>query len=359
MAARNAEAGSADTLTWQAHRARFHAPVKQPLVLISQIQRSGGTLISQLLDGHPELHVHPGELHIGRPRKYDWPSLDLQRPAEMLFDDLFERPILEYVAAGYQKLSHAEAAYDPDYRKRVLPFIFDVALQRALFLELAQREPIRSQRDALNHYITSYFNAWLDYQHLYRDPAHVRYWVCFGARVLAQPGALARFLADYPDGKAIAVLRHPASWFASASRHSHEYGNPEAAATLWVESFRTIRQNLAEHPDTTLVVTLEECATDAARVMQRVARFLGIAFDRSMLVPTFNGMPIKSDSSFGAKSGVDPSVADRHHILSASEQAVIDAVAGPLHAELAAIADAQARQYGPGTGSGTSDEARR
>jgi len=28
--------------------------VREPLVLISQIQRSGGSLLSQLFDGHPE-----------------------------------------------------------------------------------------------------------------------------------------------------------------------------------------------------------------------------------------------------------------------------------------------------------------
>ena len=34
-------------------------PVTVPLALISQIQRSGGSLFSQLLDGHPELDAHP------------------------------------------------------------------------------------------------------------------------------------------------------------------------------------------------------------------------------------------------------------------------------------------------------------
>ena len=29
--------------------------VNVPLVLISQVQRSGGTLLSQLFDGHPEV----------------------------------------------------------------------------------------------------------------------------------------------------------------------------------------------------------------------------------------------------------------------------------------------------------------
>ena len=45
-------------------------PVTSPLVLISQVQRSGGTLLSQLFDGHPELHAHPHELKIGYPTKY-------------------------------------------------------------------------------------------------------------------------------------------------------------------------------------------------------------------------------------------------------------------------------------------------
>ena len=36
--------------------------VDQPLFLITQAQRSGGTLLLRLLDGHPELHVVPFQL---------------------------------------------------------------------------------------------------------------------------------------------------------------------------------------------------------------------------------------------------------------------------------------------------------
>ena len=38
--------------------------VREPLVLISQVQRAGGTLLSQLFDGHPECHADPFELKI-------------------------------------------------------------------------------------------------------------------------------------------------------------------------------------------------------------------------------------------------------------------------------------------------------
>src|SRR5919198_369926 len=61
-------------------RLRHLVEVREPLVLVSQIQRSGGTLLSQLFDGHPQCHAHPGELHIGWPRKRYWPPLDLERP---------------------------------------------------------------------------------------------------------------------------------------------------------------------------------------------------------------------------------------------------------------------------------------
>src|ERR1044072_6093564 len=49
----------------------------EPLVLISQIHRSGGTLLNSLLDGHPQLHVHPWEIQVGHPGKSEWPVIDV------------------------------------------------------------------------------------------------------------------------------------------------------------------------------------------------------------------------------------------------------------------------------------------
>ena len=51
-------------------------PVTAPLALISQIQRSGGSMLSQLFDGHPEVHAHPHELKIGYPKKFNWPEIN-------------------------------------------------------------------------------------------------------------------------------------------------------------------------------------------------------------------------------------------------------------------------------------------
>ncbi len=327
------------------HRLRFPVEISQPLVLISQIQRCGGTLVSQLLDGHPQLHAHPGELHIGRPNKYFWPNLDLAQPVEALFEALFERPTVENAERGYQKQSAAEAAFDPDYRERVLPFIFDLGLQRQLFLQFAASRPFQSQRDALDAYATSYFNSWLDYQGLYRSPRSVRYWSCFAARLLSKPGNVAAFFADYPDGKVITVLREPVSWYASARRHSHEYADPAAAAELWYESYSRLRDDLEEHEGRYLMLGFEETVEDTEAAMRRVAAFLGIKYRKSMLVPTFNGLPIRSDSSFGARIGVDSSARDRSHDVSEEARNYIQKRAGDLHKSLVKVVDRHAKLY--------------
>ena len=45
--------------------------IKNNLIIISQVQRSGGTLLSQLFDSHPQIHSYPSELKLTKP-KFDW-----------------------------------------------------------------------------------------------------------------------------------------------------------------------------------------------------------------------------------------------------------------------------------------------
>ena len=93
-----------DSLTnLRATRRRHLVPVDQPLVLISQVSRSGGTLLSQLFAGHPECHVRPGELLIGRPKDC-WPdawsriSATVPRP-----------PVISIASANLPTISMGEA----------------------------------------------------------------------------------------------------------------------------------------------------------------------------------------------------------------------------------------------------------
>lgn len=319
------------------HRLRFVTPVRQPAVLVSQVQRSGGTLVSQLLDGHSALHVHPSELHIGRPTKYVWPDLDRGLNANDLLSGLREKVTERLGETGYQKQSSAERLVDPNYEQDVLPFMFAPELQRDIFSALVDQWGVSRQRSVIDAYMTSYFNAWIDYQGAHRDPADVRYWAAFVPRLAGDVASFQRFSNDYPEGKLVTVVRDPVSWFASARRHSTDYENAEAAALLWRDNYSGIRENARSAPDKFLFIGFEQLVSDTEAAMRRLCAFLDIAFEPCLLHPTFNGLSIKSDSSFGGRHGVDKSAVNRRNQVSADETAAVTRIAMELYDELHAL----------------------
>lgn len=321
-------------------RLRFTVPVRQPLVLISQIQRSGGTLLSQLLDGHSELHVHPSELHIGRPSKYYWPHLDLTKPPVELFQQMYEPFAVRFARQGYQKLGVVKSSTDPAKRDLVLPFIFSTHVQEMIFERMLATPPA-SQRQVLDAYATSYFNAWIDYAGLYRRPETVKYWVAFAARLIANAGEAEAMMADYPDGRLIIPFRDPQSWLASARSHSPEYDDVHAALKLWNAAHRSSLKLFRANPRTVRLVRFEELVGDTEACMRRIAAFLGIGFEPSLLTPTFNGMPILSNSSFEAVQGVDVRSLDRSGGLDAETRALVEERTEAVYARLCAIAERQ------------------
>jgi len=101
-------------------------PVTAPLALISQIQRSGGSMLSQLFDGHPEVHAHPHELKVGYPKKQYWPEINLNDGPERWFVILFEDSVIEHLRYGYKKMAKYEETF---------LFIFLPSLQHKIFLK--------------------------------------------------------------------------------------------------------------------------------------------------------------------------------------------------------------------------------
>ena len=99
-------------------------PVITPIVLIYQIQRSVGSLLSQLFDGHPEIYAHPDEMKIGYPKKYIWPKIDINDGPEQWFSILFEEGVIKHFKEGYKK-GHKSV--------RTYPFIFLSSLQKNFF----------------------------------------------------------------------------------------------------------------------------------------------------------------------------------------------------------------------------------
>jgi hypothetical protein len=260
--------------------------VREPLVLISQIQRSGGSLLSQLFDGHPQCHVYPNEIKIGHPNEWTWPPLDLDRP-EQWFEILYHRRAAKDLQRGYRK-SPLDAGFD------VFPFLFSPRLQKQLFERCRSSHAIGGERDVLDCYFTSYFNAWLDNHNLYTGPK--RLVVGFTPRLAMQRENVERFFAAYPEGTLVSTVREPRAWYASARKHKRSYGTPEQGLALWRGSTKAALESVARYGDRVVVLTYEQLVLDTERTMRRLAERIGIEMSPTLLLPTFNGRPIRANS---------------------------------------------------------------
>lgn len=303
--------------------------IDQPLVLISQIQRSGGTLLSQLFDGHPECHAHPYELLVGEGTKDEWPEIDLSAGPEGWFDLLTSSSTGRNFEEGYKK--HGEGADADRAEAESLPFLLPPWLHRELFVRCARARPPRNAREVLDVYFTSYFQAWLNGR--FREGSK-RAVVAFRPLLAASPTSTDRFFADYPDGHMVSVLRHPGSWWASARRHKPErYGSLEQALALWRESTEGILKNRRRHGARVHLLRFEGLLGETEPTMRRLARELGLTWSATLLEPTFNGAPIRANSSFAVEEfGVLQSPTRRHlEALAPEELAAIDRAVGELH----------------------------
>lgn len=293
-----------------------------PLVLISQIQRSGGSMMAQLLDGHPELFVHPFEIHIGSPQKWDWPAFTLKESPEDWFKFLYEKKLEHYVARGYTKQGTNRFAV-----KEALPFHFSLEKLRSCFLSYcADKDSIQTQRQILDAYFRAFFEAWKDHQRTGRE----RFVAGFTPRVVMDESRVDRFLADYPDGRLICLVRDPCSWYASTSRKNFRHRDVRIAIEEWFVCMRGIAR-VADRANV-LVLIFEDVLREPESSMRRVADFIGIDFDPILLKPTFLGQPIRPNSSFNVDTyGINPQMIDRRNSLPADITRAIEATALPVY----------------------------
>lgn len=295
---------------WAEVRLESIVPVRQPLVLISQIQRAGGTLMARLFDDHAACFAHPYELKWGRPEKWDWPSLDLAGSPEEWALLLKENWSDEFAASGvYQKHSaRLKGGVAQDLERQ--PFIFSPKLQLAIFERLLPGPGAPDQRAILDAHLTSLFNAWLDYQNLYRGPK--RFVTAFTPRVNMFAAGRAGLRRDYPDGYLITIVREPLSWLASALGHPHpDFKDVDRAVDLWRQSLQGSIDAWQEDPERTIVVLFEDVVRRTEETMRSVASRLGLEWSPSLCVPTYNSRPVASDSSFVPSREIDGSATRR------------------------------------------------
>lgn len=307
---------------------KTHTPITSPLALISQIQRSGGSLLSQLFDGHPQLHAHPHELKIGFPKKHIWPKLDMKDSPERWFEMLFEHDVITHFKSGYEK----------DQRDgRTFAFIFPLALQRKLFQGCLSGRVNKTVRDILDAYMTSYFVAWLNNVNIRGEKKYI---TAFTPRLSVRERSIRSFFETYPDGRLISLVRDPRNWYPSARGHEtakNKYGDISKAMDQWNESTDAMIRNKLEFAERVCLLRFEDLVGQTETVMRYLANFLEIDFDPILLTPTFNKNPIRANTSFRHEKGqIQASTLSRHQLLTAEETELIEKRSGDRYRQVLA-----------------------
>ena len=291
-------------------RARRLVPVDQPMVLITQIHRSGGTLLMRLFDGHPQVHAIPHELGSLMPAERV-PS-DADAAWAVLHDPKLDGRFRRGLRQQKRGLNQDESD---------VGFLLVPTVHRALFDRRVARAD--GERAVMNAYLTAYFNAWLDYGGLRGDKA----WVTgFESAMIAQPKRMARFRELYPDGRVISIVREPAGWFASARRWDPRYERIDVALALWEQAA------LAAEAHADVVLDFDDLTERPAETMAALAACLGIEPSDELLVPTANGVPFGPNSSFESDGGwAVQSRAGRGGLLSDEERGIVEQRAAAVY----------------------------
>jgi hypothetical protein len=298
--------------------------VASPLVLISQIQRSGGSLLSQLFDGHPEIHPHPHELMLGYKKKHVWPRIDLHEHPSRWFVILFEKMVVKHAKEGYKKGREDKESF---------PFTFSPFLQQKVFLDYIESAEQVNLRTVFDAYMTSYFGAWLNNQNYDGEKKCV---TAFTPRLSMNPESTETFFNIYPDGRMISLIRDPRNWYPSALRHGPKvYGDFKGAISQWIDSAQAMLRNKKRYKNRICLITFEDLISKTDLVMRYLSEFAEIEFDEILLEPTFNKLPIKAHTSFKSEHhGILNSTLSRYKTLTDSELQIIEEMTSDTYSQV-------------------------
>lgn len=109
-------------------REAWVVPVSAPMILVSQVHRSGGTLMGRLFDGHLHCCSHPHELQwASAPR--GWPTFDAHASAR----DTMARLEARWIAKSLRRGHYRKSPKEPLDRH---PFLFDPRIFEGIFRSL-------------------------------------------------------------------------------------------------------------------------------------------------------------------------------------------------------------------------------
>ena len=252
--------------------------IHQPLILISQIQRSGGSMMVQLFDGHSQIFAHPLELKLNKP-KWDWSN----------FNNLYLNQDLKWRIFSESKKFIKGKNIISDGND----FLFNLNIQKRI-LNYFKSNGLNNDRKILNAYFTSFFNAFENYKNYNANKSYV---AAFTPKINITDLSVNKFFSMYPDGYFITIIRNPKDWLASAFFHAKIYSDVNQALTMWLNSSKKSAL-IVKNFNNSIMVNFENLIKDTEYTMKKISNRVEIKYEEILKIPTFNSEPTLSNSSF-------------------------------------------------------------
>jgi len=272
-----------------------------PLILISQLSRSGGSLFSQLLDGHPQIMLYPHEFSFTAPTKSSWPQIDPDSDPQSLFTALHNAKFDTLAETGYKK------GRDFDHR---IPFPYRPAVHCERFVA-ALPAPPRTRRVVMDAYLAGFGAAW----ETAPAPEAIRLFAGFVPKMASRPRNIQGFLSDYPDGGLVSVIRDPVSWWASRRGHLRHgevrHGDLDLELKQWNKMAKAAIFYKREYPERFMLLRFDSLVRHRRSVMERFAAWAGVSWTETFLTPTVAGQSIDANTSFSETSDISTAVLRR------------------------------------------------
>lgn len=234
----------------------------------TQLQRCGGSLLTQLFDNHPNVLSHPWEVMIYKEGGNDLYAQILKTQKE------FKRLTIN----GYKKGKHSK-------KKHRFYFLYDDFAEK-LF-------EIREDNFFLNLYFDEFFKYWINYKNDIDKKKLITGFSPFFCKK-----NLCSTLKKNKRMNIIHIYRDPISWWASAKNFKEKYKHIEAIEVYWKKSQEEIIFVKKKIPERVFIINFEDLIKKRKKVMSYLCKKFSITFNNNLMSPTFNGDKIDNNSTF-------------------------------------------------------------
>jgi len=255
-------------------------------VMISAGFEHGGNVMHRHLDGHSRLLVYPFESQLGNRYFYD-------------FLASVER--VQYRYPEFAEGLSARELYEEFYDEELKTFLrkrsgskfrdVDLRLKEANRIENFIRilgEPPFSRRRVIEAFFRSTFEAW---ENCHIRPTEDMTYVGYSPAIGIDSD---RIISDFANVRIIHVIRNPLSAYRDTKRRPFPLPLRRYLIS-WNIYHSTVDMYARLYPSNVKIVRYEDFVAAKKPFMEKLADFMGVRFEESMLYPSWNGVEIKDE----------------------------------------------------------------